>query len=515
MRRIWREHGGDVVAGVSVALVLVPQALAYAELAGVPPQVGLSASALPLIAAALVASSPYLQTGPGALTALLTLGALEGLAPTGSAEYIQLAALLAIVVGASRAVLGLLRLGPLAYLMSEPVLMGFTNAAVILIIASQLPTAVAASPPEGGVLWSAAWTIVHPADWQVDALLFALGTAAIVGVGRRHRLFPSVLVAMVLAIVVSELTGYDGSVVGSLPDDLIDFSVDLPWSRVGELILPGVVIALVGFAEAASIARRYATEDRTPWNPNRELVSQGAANLVSGVSGGIPVGGSFARSSLNRLAGARTRWSGAVTGLAVLAFLPFAGVISPLPRAVLAGIVIVAVSGLLTPRALIVLMSESKAQTIVAGGTLVATLVLAPHIELGVAIGIALSIGAHLYRELRLEDESSAEGDTLTLRPRGVLWFATANRMEQTLVDKMAAHPETTSLVIDMAGVGRIDYTAAAVLARIVSDAERGGQEVSFINVPLQSDRPLMAHFGHREDVRRGLGRSPDLDPGG
>jgi SulP family sulfate permease len=160
-------------------------------------------------------------------------------------------------------------------------------------------------------------------------------------------------------------------------------------------------------------------------------------------------------------------------------------------------------------------MSESKAQTIVAGGTLVATLVLAPHIELGVAIGIALSIGAHLYRELRLEDESSAEGDTLTLRPRGVLWFATANRMEQTLVDKMAAHPETTSLVIDMAGVGRIDYTAAAVLARIVSDAERGGQEVSFINVPLQSDRPLMAHFGHREDVRRGLGRSPDLDPGG
>ncbi len=155
-----------------------------------------------------------------------------------------------------------------------------------------------------------------------------------------------VLVAVAGAIVYSRLAGYEGDTVGEIRVEPPPFSLDLGWDAFPSLVVPGIVIAVVGFAEPAAIARTFAAAERRPWDPDRELVSQGAANVAAAVSGGFPVGGSFSRSALNRLAGARTRWSGAVTGLAVLAFLPLASSVSPPPPAVLAAIVIGAVVGL-------------------------------------------------------------------------------------------------------------------------------------------------------------------------
>ena len=159
----------------------------------------------------------------------------------------------------------------------------------------------------------------------------------------------------------------------------------------------------MGFAEPAAIARTFAAQDRQPWSSDREFVSQGVANLVSGISGGFPVGGSFSRSSVNRMAGGKTRWSGAVTGLVVLAFLPMAGVLSPLPRAILAAIVIAAVVQLIQVRSLIRLFVYSRPQALVAWGTFGVTLALAPRIEWAVLIGIGLGILLHLWRELSVE----------------------------------------------------------------------------------------------------------------
>ena len=159
----------DLLAGLSVAMVLVPQSMAYAELAGLPPHLGLFASALPPILAAFFASSPYLQTGPVALTSLLTFGALAGLAEVGTANYVALAALLALLVGVTRLVLGFLRLGVVTYLMRDPVVTGFTSAAAILILASQLPKAFGVVAPEGGVLWRAGWSLGHPDRWEAAA----------------------------------------------------------------------------------------------------------------------------------------------------------------------------------------------------------------------------------------------------------------------------------------------------------------------------------------------------------
>ena len=389
----------DLLAGLSVAMVLVPQSMAYAELAGLPPHLGLFASALPPILAALFASSPYLQTGPVALTSLLTFGVLAaGSAEVGTPDYVAMAALLAMLVGITRLLLGLLRLGVVTYLMRDPVVTGFTSAAAILILASQVPKALGVSAPEGGVLWRASWSLSHVDHWEIASVAVAVTTALLVLAGRRvvHRLFPGALLAVAGGVVVSRITDYGGPVVGEVSTGLPDLSLDLPWGSTGSLLVGGVLIALVGFAEPASIARVFADEDRQRWSADREFVSQGVANMAAAVSGAFPVGGSFSRSSLNRLAGAQTRWSGLVTGATVLAFLPFTDILAPLPRATLGGVVIAAVVGLVRPVALVSMARRSTTDALVAWTTFVATLTMAPRVERGVLIGILLSLALGL-----------------------------------------------------------------------------------------------------------------------
>jgi SulP family sulfate permease len=476
---------GDVIAGVSVALVLVPQSLAYAQLAGVPAYRGLYAAVLPPIAAALVASSPYLQTGPVALTSLLAFGALSALATPGTDEYVSLGILLALVVGVVRVAVGLLRAGVVAYLVSQPMLLGFLPAAAILIVATQLPTALGASPPaDDGVLRAAGWSIVHPSAWEAASIALALATIALVVLGRRiHRLFPGVLVAVGVGIAFSLASDYTGPTLGEIPGGLLGVTIDLPWDELPSLLIPGAVIALVGFIEPSSIARSFAALERRSWDADREFVSQGVANVAAAVAGAFPVGGSFSRSSLNRAAGARTRWSGAVTGLAVLAFLPFADSLSSLPDAVLAGIVIAAVAALIRPAPLLRLGRYSKPQLGVGLATFALTLALAPHIERAVVIGVALSIGVHLWRELRLELPSWRDGDVLHLRPRGVLYFGSERRMEDGFLALLAQHPDATRLAVHLDGLGRIDLTGALALHAVIQDARAAGIEVEIVDV--------------------------------
>ena len=189
--RIPTQTTGDLVAGISVALVLLPQSLAYAEIAGVPPHVGLFAAALPPLLAAPFVSSPYLQTGPVTLTALLTFSALSGLESTGTVSYIELAALLALIVGATRVILGLLRLGNVSYLMSQPALTGLTASAAILIVASQVPSMFDVNPDTTGILARALWVLSRPDHWDVTAIVLSVTTVGVVlGARRVHRALP-------------------------------------------------------------------------------------------------------------------------------------------------------------------------------------------------------------------------------------------------------------------------------------------------------------------------------------
>lgn len=476
----------DVLAGVSVALILIPQSMAYAELAGLPPHHGLYAATFPLIVAAFLASSPYLQTGPVALTGLLTFGALVPLAPVGTAEYASLAALLALVVGVGRIIVGLLKSGWVVYLMSHSMMTGFLSAAAILILSSQLPGALGSpAPMDEGVLGRAWFAATNPDSWDwaaVGLTVFTIATVA--GAASIHPLVPGVLMAAAGGLAFSVVTGYDGRTVGTIPPGLPPISLDLPWSRLPSLIVPGIVISVIGFAEGVSISRMFASDERQHWDADKEFLSKGLANLAAGISAGLPVGGSLSRTSVNRLAGARSRWSGLITGVTVLCFLPIAPAMSALPRAVLSGIVIAAIWKVVKPRQVLRLWTLSRPQALIGWTTFVATLALSPHIEQAVLIGIALSAAVHLWRELTPHVTAEREGDTLVVEPSGVLWFASAPAMEDLLFDRIADEPDVNKVVIRCTGLGRIDLTGAYVFHETLEHAERAGLEMTIEDVP-------------------------------
>ena len=493
-----RATSRDLIAGLSVTLLIIPQSMAYAELAGLPSVHGLYASALPLLAAGIFASCPYLQSGPVALTALLTHGALVTIAVPGSPEYAGAAALLALIVGLTRLAIALVRAGKITYLMSQPVVRGFTSGAAILILLSQFPSTLGLTASgESGLVGNTIRALGDPAAWNAAAIVLTVLTVSITLLARRiHPLFPGALAAVVGGVLFATLSGYQGPIVGTIPGSLPPISLALPWPQVPALVVPGVVIALVGFAETTAIARSFATQDRARWSPDREFLAQGTANVVAGVCGGMPADGSLSRSSLNHLSGAGTRWSGAITGVAVLLFLPFAGVLSALPKAVLAGIVIAAVGGLVRPRLLWGAWKLSRIQALVMWFTLALCLLLAPRIEQALLLGILVSLAIHVWRERRAGFDSWMEDDVLHLEVKGILWFASAPRLEEALMGRLTDAGGVSEVVIHLEGLGRIDLTGALVLKRVVEETRAMGIPSSLRGVPPQARALIDNIFG-------------------
>jgi SulP family sulfate permease len=494
-RKLPRISPQDVIGGVSLALFLIPQSLAYAGLAGLPPHVGLYAAALPPLAAALFASSRYLQTGPTAITSIMVASSLATVPDAGPEDFVVLASLLALIVGLIRVGIGLLRGGKIVYLMSEPVLRGFTAGAALLIVLSQLPVALGlASPPSPSAIARALWMLGNIGSWDVTTILIAVAALVLAaGAPRLHPLIPGVLIATIGGLIIGTATSYPGAVVGSIPSAFPRLELSLPWTSLPGLVLPGVVIALVGFSEAASVARVYAARERQRWDPDGEFISQGIANLAAGLTGAFPVGGSFSRSGLAHLLRVRTRWAGAITGLTVLAFAPFAWVLAPLPAAVLAGIVIAAVVRLVSLGPILDLWRLSRPQFFVATGTLFMTLMLSPQIDEAVILGILLAIGVHLWREFRVRVTTWTEDGALHVRPEGVLWFGSAQLLEGQVLALIAEHAEARRLVLHMERLGRVDLTASLVLATLVSDARAAGLETEIVAI-----HPMTAKALHR-----------------
>ena len=228
--------------------------------------------------------------------------------------------------------------------------------------------------------------------------------------GRKiHRLFPGVLIAVLFALIFARVTGRGGQAIPEIESGLPVWSLDLPFENIGSLLVGGIVIALVGFAEPASIARMFSNEEQSSWSSSREFFASGLANLVASVTGAYPVGGSFGRSSVNRFAGATTRLSGAVTGLLMIAFLPFAGVLDGLPEAVLGAIIVGAVFKLVKPRKLLRLWTRSPWQAGLAWLTFIATILTPPNIHFAVIIGIAATVILHFIRPFHLDVERVGE----------------------------------------------------------------------------------------------------------
>lgn len=463
--------------------------MAYAELAGLPAVHGLYAIVPALLLSAPLLSAKELQVGPVATTSLLTFGILSATLEPRSDAWIAHAALLALLVGLIRMAIGLFGWGPLAYLLSRPVRIGFLNAAALLIVASQLPAALGVQASGLGVR-DIVSAVVRVSDWQPLTIAFAVVTIGVVALTRRlDPRIPGVLVAVVASILAAQALGYSGPTVGPVASALPTLNLALPWQSTPSLLVGALVLALVGFGEAASIGRDFAAKARRPWRPGREFVSQGVANVAAGLFSGFPVGASFSRSALNRLLGASSRWSGFVTGLVLLAMLPLAGALENLPVATLAGIILAAAWSLVRPQELWDVAKASRSQGVVAAGTFILTLALSPQIDEAVLIGVLLAAGQHLRRERNVRLDVTTVGAVITVRVEGVLWYGSQEQFEERLPGLLASHPDATDLVVDLGGCGRIDWSAAAGIADALEDAEQAGVRTRLVRVPAHATR--------------------------
>lgn len=643
----WLPYSGatlraDFLAGLTVALVLVPQSMAYAQLAGMPPYYGLYAAFLPVMVAALWGSSNQLGTGPVAVVSLLTASTLAPLAAPGSAQFIALAIMLALMVGLFQLVLGIFKLGVVVNFLSHPVIVGFTNAAAIIIGLSQINKLIGVPMGRSGHFIQDIWGVVLQAgDTHLPTL--AMGSAAIAIMWALRRWapkLPGVLIAVALTTAVSWSVGFEhnamvridnvidaearallaehartvaridelneligtksaqlkklqkehgelghetatlnyeiellrlqlqdrenenrgrgrtirsivfervpgtagaddrffvsgklpqgeqsdgrrwriarvgkdqiklvggGEVVGRVPEGLPTIAVPkISWEMIGSLLSAAIVISLVGFMEAISIAKAIAARTRQKIDPNQELIGQGLSNIVGALSQAFPVSGSFSRSAVNINAGAVTGMSSVFTGLFVLLTLLFlTPLLYHLPQAVLAAVIIMAVSGLVNFAAIRHAWQAGRHDGIAAIVTFVATLAFAPHLDNGILVGTGLAIGLYLYRTMtprvailgrhpdgtlrdaRLYGLPASEVVT-AVRFDGRLYFANVAYFEDAILEAVAANPKARWLLVVGEGINELDASGEEVVRHLVERLRSNGVTMVFSGLKKQ-----------------------------
>lgn len=513
---------GDLVAGLIVTVMLVPQSLAYALLAGVPPQFGLYASILPLLAYAVLGSSMTLAVGPVAVAALMTASALAPLAAPGSPEYVVLAAQLAWLSGLMLLVFGAFRLGSLAHFLSHPVVSGFVSGASIVIVIGQIK-------PLLGLHFSAqgAWDTVlaiaqalpQANPWTsaigLSALAALVGARRVLSAGLQRvgvaparaqmvaRLAPlAVVVGAALVVSRWQLDALAGvAVVGAIPPGLpalrwVTPSVD----TVSVLWLPALLIGVVGFVESVSMAHSLAQARRQRIDADQELLGLGAANVASAVCGGFPVTGGFARSVVNFSAGANTPLSGVVSaGLIALVLVVGTTWFEKLPHAALAATIIVAVSGLVDVGAIRKSWRYDRAEAVTLLVTLLGVVVLG--VEQGVLSGVLASFavlvwrssrphmavvgrvpGTEHFRNIERHQVETAPG-LLAVRIDENLFFGNAGAVEARLRHLLDHTREIDHLLMILSAVNRIDTTALDMLTELEHALSQAGITLSFAEV--------------------------------
>ncbi|ODU51007.1 MAG: DNA repair protein [Thiobacillus sp. SCN 63-374] len=633
----------DFMAGLTVALVLIPQSMAYAQLAGLPAYYGLYAAFLPVAVAALWGSSSQLGTGPVAVVSLLTASSLAVLATPGSDQFIALAIMLALLVGIIQLLLGVFKLGVIVNFLSHPVIVGFTNAAAIIIALSQvsklfgvpmgrsehfindivgvfrmigdshLPTlamgalAIAImwsirkfAPRLPGVLiavvvttllsWSigfernAAATPEQIADPELLAVVQqSMGTAKRVdelstqianksaalkaaektdGETNIHVVQTQAELALLridlhgaeaalsekkaalrnlqvvrrtdasgatLAIYAADrapqgvtldetryrlrklsANGFQlvggGEVVGAIPEGLP--SVKMPsfsLDALGSLLSAALVISLVGFMEAISIAKAVAARTRQRIDPNQELVGQGLANVVGSFTQAFPVSGSFSRTAVNMNSGARTGMSSVITALIVLVALLFlTPLLYHLPQAVLAAIIIMAVVGLVNFKAVKHAWQASRHDGIAAGVTFIATLAFAPHLDKGIMVGAGLALGLYLYRtmsprvavlgrysdgtlrDLKVYPDLPTSKHVVAIRFDGSLYFANVSYFEDAVLEAVSNHPDAKYVLVVGDAINQLDASGEEVIHHLVERLHSAGITLVFSGLKKQ-----------------------------
>lgn len=488
----------DVVAGLSTALVLVPQAMGYALLANLPPVAGLHAATLALIVYAVVGSAPALAIGPVAMDSLLTAAALASTGLVSDADKLAAAGLLAVMVGVVQITMGALRLGHLTNFLSAPVVSGFTSAAAILILLTQIPPLTGLPSTTASELVPVFRHLVqHAPSVHLDAL--AVGVASVVALRllqKRWPTLPRAPIVLTLATLAATFVPALSTIkrVGELPVALPSPHLNMPDATLlGQLAPHAFTIALVAFLEAYSVAKRFAETHGEP-NPSRELLALGAANLGSAASGGFPITGGLSRSAVLVRAGAKTKLAGAVTaGAVLLSSLLLAPYLAQIPKSALAAVVITSVATLIDVE--VVKRIRVVKPIDLAWMALAFVVTLFAGFQLGIAAGVLGAVGAFLfestrphvavlgripgtttYRNLARYPDAEPVPGFLIVRIDAQLYFGNATFLREKMAELEASAPEPVrAIILDASGVNQLDSSAEAALARLIDGFEKRG----------------------------------------
>jgi len=536
----WGRHynrgafGNDLVAALIVTIMLIPQSLAYALLAGLPPEAGIYASIVPIVLYAMFGTSRALAVGPVAVVSLLTASAVGQVADQGTAGYAVAALTLAFLSGAFLMLMGVLRLGFLANFLSHPVIAGFITASGLLIATSQLKHILGVSAHGHTLPEMLISLAAHLDEVNWPTVLIGLGATGFLfwartalkpllrRLGVPERLADvftkagpvAAVVATVVVVWAFRLDGQGVQIVGEVPQSLPPltlpgFAPDL----LGALLVPAILISIIGFVESVSVAQTLAAKKRQRIDPDQELIGLGAANLGAAFTGGYPVTGGFARSVVNFDAGAETPAAGAFTalGLAVAA-VALTPLVYYLPKATLAATIIVAVLSLVDLAILKKSWAYSRADFAAVASTIALTLGFG--VELGVASGVAISVVLHLYKTSRPHvaevglvpgtqhfrnihrHDVETQPSVVTLRVDESLYFVNAGFLEELVQRRVAESSELRDVVLMFSAVNEVDYSALEKLEAINAHLKETGVRLHLSEVkgPVM-DKLERTHF--------------------
>ncbi|BAV33464.1 sulfate transporter [Sulfuricaulis limicola] len=498
----------DLIAGLTVALVAIPQSLAYAQLSGVPAYYGLYAALIPVIIGVLFGSSMLLSTGPVAMTSLLTAASIMPLATYGTQQFYAYVILMALLSGLVQIGMGVARMGVLLNFLSYPVLRGFINAAAIIIGLAQLPAMVGLPLKNSQHFMTDILHVIENLDaMHVESLFFGLGSLALMALMKKFApRLPGVLITVALTTYISYAIGFEelgGRIVGAIPQGLPGISIPpVDWKASMHMLPTAFVIALISFMEAMSSSKIIAIKTRTQWDENQELIGQGLAKVAAAFSHAMPVSGSFSRSALNLAAGARTGMSSIFSAIAVLlTLLFFTPLLHHLPKPVLAAIIMMAVIGLISFKTIKESWVAGKQDGIAAIITFIATLVFAPNIQNGILTGILLSLALFLFRTMKprivllgLDKDGmlrNAERFNLpklhpqvtAIRFDGQLYFANVNYFEESTLYLVSNDPDLKYILVVGSGINGLDASGVEMLRNLLDRLSQNKIELVFCSI--------------------------------
>ena len=487
----------DLRAGATVAVLVIPQAMAYAALAGVPPITGLYAAMVSLVVYAVFGTSRFISVGPVAIDSLLTAAAVAPLADGDASTYLALAGALAVLVGALQVLAGLARLGALVNFLSTPVISGFTAAAALTIAAVQLKDLLGLDITTSATTFVEAVRGIVGALGTADPATSALGVGAIGALVALKRWAPRLPGPLLVVSALTALVWVAGweqvQLVGEVPAGLP--APRLPavgWSEVRDLLPSAGAIALISYLESISTGTAFARRTRTRVEPDQEFIAVGLANAASGLVRGFPVAGGFSRGAVNFNAGARTPLSGVISSLLILvALLTATPLLAHLPKVALAAVIMVAVANLVDVRGAVEMGHIRHSDLAALLVTALATLVLGPAPGLGVGVAVSLALflryaarphmpelgqvpGARVFRNVR-RHEVLTSPELVVVRIDAPLTFSAARPVADRIGDLVRRRPEVRWLVIDCSAVNTADFTGVEMLMSLCAELDEAG----------------------------------------